>query len=262
MPRSETILASCIKTVYRGIAGCGERACPIRISIAASWSLVRGPSRTGRLRTGASWTLPARFVLNRKDIQAATGELLVSLRVVVTIVLPAAGGLLVASSVRVMAADQGFEPASVVAVDLNLPASRYGADSRTQFYDGPLAPLSGRTRCRLGRSHANPAAGGRIVRGTPRARARGGCGSGRACSARRQLPFPKPGLFRYARDCPGPRPFVHRPGSGSAGQHRHRANSHTALARSAKASSEATVRTIHRRRSSGCTATQGSSGWT
>ena len=70
------------------------------------------------------------------------GDLLVSLQVTVTVVLLATGGLLLSSFVRVMAVDRGFEPASVVAVDLILPASRYDADSRTQFYDDLLARLS------------------------------------------------------------------------------------------------------------------------
>ena len=56
--------------------------------------------------------------------------------------LLAAGGLLLASFVRVMQVERGFEPASVVAVDLNLPGSRYDPGRRTQLYDGLLARLT------------------------------------------------------------------------------------------------------------------------
>lgn len=108
--------------------------------------LVRGPSRAGRLRTERPCTRRARFVLRSKKHSSADRR---SARE------PAGhghrrpsgggGGLLLASFVQVIAVDRGFEPASVVAVDLNLQASRYGADSRTQFYDNLLAQLSGAT---------------------------------------------------------------------------------------------------------------------
>ena len=52
------------------------------------------------------------------------GDLLVGVQVTLTVVLLVAGGLLLVSFVRVMQVDRGFEPASVVAVDLSLPASR------------------------------------------------------------------------------------------------------------------------------------------
>lgn len=42
-----------------------------------------------------------------------------------------------------MQVERGFEPASVVAVDLNLPASRYDSGRRTQLYDDLLARLTG-----------------------------------------------------------------------------------------------------------------------
>ena len=60
-----------------------------------------------------------------------------------TVVLLVAGGLLLASFVRVMQVDRGFDPTSVVAVDLRLPASRYDAGGRTRFYDDLLARLAG-----------------------------------------------------------------------------------------------------------------------
>ena len=41
-----------------------------------------------------------------------------------------------------MQVDRGFEPASVVAVDLNLPASRYDPARRTQLHDDLLARLA------------------------------------------------------------------------------------------------------------------------
>ena len=59
-----------------------------------------------------------------------------------TVVLLVAGGLLLVSFVRVMQVDRGFEPASVVAVDLNLPASRYDPARRTQLHDDLLARLA------------------------------------------------------------------------------------------------------------------------
>ena len=71
------------------------------------------------------------------------GDLLVGAQVALTVVLLVAGGLLLASFVRVMQVERGFEPASVVAVDLNLPASRYDPGRRTQLYDDLLARLTG-----------------------------------------------------------------------------------------------------------------------
>ena len=71
------------------------------------------------------------------------GDLLVGVQVTLTVVLLVAGGLLLASFVRVMQVDRGFDAASVVAVDLRLPASRYDADRRTQFHDDLLARLAG-----------------------------------------------------------------------------------------------------------------------
>ena len=70
------------------------------------------------------------------------GDLLVGAQVMLTVVLLVAGGLLLASFVRVMQVDRGFEPASVVAVDLILPASRYDAEGRTRLYDELLARLA------------------------------------------------------------------------------------------------------------------------
>ena len=71
------------------------------------------------------------------------GDLLVGAQVALTVVLLVAGGLLLASFVRVMQVDRGFDPTSVVAVDLSLPASRYDAGGRTRFYDDLLARLAG-----------------------------------------------------------------------------------------------------------------------
>ena len=70
------------------------------------------------------------------------GDLLVGAQVALTVVLLVAGGLLLASFVRVMQVDRGFDPASVVAVDLILPASRYDAEGRTRLYDELLARLA------------------------------------------------------------------------------------------------------------------------
>ena len=64
------------------------------------------------------------------------------MQVTLTVVLLVAGGLLLVSFVRVMQVDRGFEPASVVAVDLNLPASRYDPARRTQLHDDLLARLA------------------------------------------------------------------------------------------------------------------------
>ena len=71
------------------------------------------------------------------------GDLLVGAQVALTVVLLVAGGLLLASFVRLMGVDRGFEPAAVVAVDLNLPASRYDPEGRTRLYDSLLARLAG-----------------------------------------------------------------------------------------------------------------------
>ncbi len=70
------------------------------------------------------------------------GDLLVGAQVALTVVLLVAGGLLLASFVRLMGVDRGFEAASVVAVDLDLPASRYDAEGRTRLYDELLARLA------------------------------------------------------------------------------------------------------------------------
>ena len=50
---------------------------------------------------------------------ARLGDPLVGVQVTLTVVLLVAGGLLLVSFVRVMQVDRGFEPASVVAGDLN-----------------------------------------------------------------------------------------------------------------------------------------------
>ena len=71
------------------------------------------------------------------------GDLLVGAQVALTVLLLVAGGLLLASFVRVMQVDRGFDPASVVAVDLHLPASRYDDERRTRFQDELLARLAG-----------------------------------------------------------------------------------------------------------------------
>ena len=71
------------------------------------------------------------------------GDVLVGAEVALTVLLLVAGGLLLASFVRLMGVDRGFEPASVVAVDLNLPASRYEPEGRTRLYDDLLAWLAG-----------------------------------------------------------------------------------------------------------------------
>lgn len=71
------------------------------------------------------------------------GDLLVGAQVALTVLLLVAGGLLLASFVRVMQVDRGFDPASVVAVDLHLPASRYDAERRTRFQDELLTRLAG-----------------------------------------------------------------------------------------------------------------------
>ncbi|MCY4511845.1 MAG: hypothetical protein OXG35_33510 [Acidobacteria bacterium] len=70
-------------------------------------------SRRTRPRTALG--LHRTFLLGRQ-----AGPLGVTVALVV-----AAGELLLASLVRVMQVEQRFEPASVVAVDLNLPGSRY-----------------------------------------------------------------------------------------------------------------------------------------
>ena len=95
----------------------------------------------------ASRTPPAAVL--KADVRAGSdrswhrlGDLLVGAQVTLTVVLLVAGGLLLASFVRVLGVDRGFEPASVVAVDLNLPASRYDAARRTQLHDELLARLA------------------------------------------------------------------------------------------------------------------------
>ena len=95
----------------------------------------------------ASRTAPAAVL--KADARAGSdrswhrfGDLLVGVQVTLTVVLLVAGGLLLVSFVRVMQVDRGFEPASVVAVDLNLPASRYDPARRTQLHDDLLARLA------------------------------------------------------------------------------------------------------------------------
>ena len=96
----------------------------------------------------ASRTAPAAVL--RADARAGSdrswrrlGDLLVGAQVGLTVVLLVAGGLLLASFVRLMQVDRGFDPASVVAIDLNLPRSRYDPGRRTQFHDELLARLAG-----------------------------------------------------------------------------------------------------------------------
>ena len=71
------------------------------------------------------------------------GDLLVGAQVTLTVVLLVAGGLLLASFLRVVGVDRGFDATAVVAVDLNPPASRYDPEGRTRLYDDLLARLAG-----------------------------------------------------------------------------------------------------------------------
>ena len=71
------------------------------------------------------------------------GDVLVGVQVTLTVVLLVTGGLLLASFLRVMGVDRGFEAAAVVAVDLNPPASRYDPKGRIRLYDDLLARLAG-----------------------------------------------------------------------------------------------------------------------
>ena len=70
------------------------------------------------------------------------GDLLVGAQVTLTVVLLVTGGLLLASFLRVMGVERGFEAAAVVAVDLNPPAFRYDPEGRTRLYDDLLARLA------------------------------------------------------------------------------------------------------------------------
>ena len=96
----------------------------------------------------ASRTAPAAVL--KADARAGSdrswlrlGDLLVGAQVALTVVLLVTGGLLLASFVRVMQVDRGFDPASVVALDLNLPAARYDPVRRRQLYDDLLVQLAG-----------------------------------------------------------------------------------------------------------------------
>ena len=113
------------RTVRRYVAG-------LRAAVAPKEAFVHRSVR-------AATTMEVDFGESWVDI---AGVLLVGVQVTLTVVLLVAGGLLLVSFVRVMQVDRGFEPASVVAVDLNLPASRYDPARRTQLHDDLLARLA------------------------------------------------------------------------------------------------------------------------
>ena len=116
-----------------GAAAGAAAACAIGCGLPLAW-------RASRTAPAAVLKTDARAGSDRSWHRL--GDLLVGAQVALTVVLLVAGGLLLASFVRVMQVERGFEPSSVVAVDLNLPASRYDAEGRTRLYDELLARLA------------------------------------------------------------------------------------------------------------------------
>ncbi len=116
------------------VAAGASAVCAIGCGLAPAW-------RAGRTAPAAALTVDARAGSDRS--WRRLGDLLVGAQVAVVVVLLVAGGLLLASFVRLMQVDRGFDPASVVAVDLNLPVSRYDAGARVRFQDDLLARLAG-----------------------------------------------------------------------------------------------------------------------
>jgi putative ABC transport system permease protein len=73
---------------------------------------------------------------------AAVRTWLVGVQVALTTILLVVGGLLVASFVNVLRVDRGFSTASLVAGDIELPATRYrDAEARARFFDALLEDL-------------------------------------------------------------------------------------------------------------------------
>ena len=161
---------SALLAALGGVAGLGVAQAGLRLAVAAAplevprlgeaaidglaMALAAGASAACAIVCGlppawrATRTAPAAVL--KADARAGSdrsqhrlGDLLVGAQVTLTVVLLVAGGLLLASFVRVMQVDRGFDPASVVAVDLSLPASRYDAGRRAQFYGDLLARLAG-----------------------------------------------------------------------------------------------------------------------
>ena len=115
------------------VAAGATAGCAIGCGLAPGW-------RASRTAPAAALKSDGRAGSDRS--RRRLGDLLVGVQVTLTVVLLVAGGLLLASFVRVMQVDRGFDPDSVVAVDLNLPASRYDPDRLTRFHDDLLARLA------------------------------------------------------------------------------------------------------------------------
>ena len=116
------------------MAGGAAAGCAVGCGIPPAW-------RASRTAPAAVLKADARAGSDRS--WRRLGDLLVGAQVALTVVLLVTGGLLLASFVRVMQVDRGFDPASVVALDLNLPAARYDPGRRRQLYDDLLVRLAG-----------------------------------------------------------------------------------------------------------------------
>ena len=137
------VAAAPLEVPRLGEAGIDGTALALAAGAAAASAIGCGlPLAWRATRTAPSAALKADARAGSDRSWHRLSDLLVGAQVALTVVLLVAG-LLLASFVRVMQVERGFEPASVVAVDLNLPGSRYDPGTRTQLYDGLLARLTG-----------------------------------------------------------------------------------------------------------------------
>ena len=116
-----------------GEAALDARVLLFAVALTVGTSLLFGVLSAGHtLQAGLGKARPFRFRLN----------LLVAGELALTMVLLVAAGLLVRSFVALVQTDQGFDPGNAVALQINLPASRYPTpDARLAFDERLLARL-------------------------------------------------------------------------------------------------------------------------
>jgi putative ABC transport system permease protein len=116
-------------------AGLLSIATGILFGLAPSWQM-SVPNLEAALREGRQTVSDG---IARRRLRDA----LVVIETALAAVLLTSAGLLIASYVRLMRVDPGFDARDVLTFDLSLPVPPYTPDGQLQFYDGLLAQLKG-----------------------------------------------------------------------------------------------------------------------
>ncbi len=131
MPRIDAVRFDHVSFLF-ALAAAG--VCAIACSVLPAWHVARADA-VEALKAGSHTQTETRR-------SAAVRRWLVGAEVALTSALLVVGGLLMVSLWNVLHVDAGFQTARVLAVDLKLPAARYGdADSRARFFDALLTSV-------------------------------------------------------------------------------------------------------------------------